>query len=53
MLILFQAFQAIIEIFQQKNESFKNALKDMDEVSVSVGSNCTELNYPHMSVLPQ
>uniref|UniRef100_A0AAX7VH70 FYVE, RhoGEF and PH domain containing 4a n=1 Tax=Astatotilapia calliptera TaxID=8154 RepID=A0AAX7VH70_ASTCA len=30
-----KAFQAIIEIFQQKNESFKNALKDMDEVSVS------------------
>uniref|UniRef100_A0A3Q4HUS7 FYVE, RhoGEF and PH domain containing 4a n=1 Tax=Neolamprologus brichardi TaxID=32507 RepID=A0A3Q4HUS7_NEOBR len=29
------AFQATIEIFQQKNESFKNALKDVDEVSVS------------------
>uniref|UniRef100_A0A3Q4HKS1 FYVE, RhoGEF and PH domain containing 4a n=1 Tax=Neolamprologus brichardi TaxID=32507 RepID=A0A3Q4HKS1_NEOBR len=29
------AFQATIEIFQQKNESFKNALKDVDEVSVT------------------
>ncbi|CAI5664863.1 FYVE, RhoGEF and PH domain-containing protein 4a isoform X1 [Oreochromis niloticus] len=28
-----KAFQATIEIFQQKNESFKNALKDVDEVS--------------------
>lgn len=33
-----QAFQATIEIFQQKNESFKNALKDVEEVSVSVTS---------------
>lgn len=33
--ILFQAFQETIEIFVQKNESFKNALKDGDEVSVS------------------
>lgn len=31
-----QAFQETIEIFQQKNESFKNALKDVEEVSVSV-----------------
>ncbi|XP_039663628.1 FYVE, RhoGEF and PH domain-containing protein 4a isoform X1 [Perca fluviatilis] len=28
-----KAFQETIEIFQQKNESFKNALKDVDEVS--------------------
>uniref|UniRef100_A0A665U0B8 FYVE, RhoGEF and PH domain containing 4a n=1 Tax=Echeneis naucrates TaxID=173247 RepID=A0A665U0B8_ECHNA len=28
-----QAFQKTIEIFQQKNESFKNALKDVEEVS--------------------
>ncbi|TMS05996.1 FYVE, RhoGEF and PH domain-containing protein 4 [Larimichthys crocea] len=28
-----KAFQATIEIFQQKNESFKNALKDVEEVS--------------------
>ncbi|XP_041795320.1 FYVE, RhoGEF and PH domain-containing protein 4a isoform X1 [Chelmon rostratus] len=28
-----KAFQATIEIFQQKNESFKNALKDAEEVS--------------------
>ncbi|XP_029377860.1 FYVE, RhoGEF and PH domain-containing protein 4a isoform X2 [Echeneis naucrates] len=27
------AFQKTIEIFQQKNESFKNALKDVEEVS--------------------
>lgn len=33
-----QAFQETIEIFQQKNESFKNALKDVEEVSVSVTS---------------
>lgn len=33
-----KAFQATIEIFQQKNESFKNALKDVEEVSVSVTS---------------
>lgn len=32
----FQAFHETIEIFQQKNESFKNALKDVEEVSVSV-----------------
>ena len=32
----FQAFHDTIEIFQQKNESFKNALKDVEEVSVSV-----------------
>lgn len=32
----FQAFQETIEIFQQKNESFKNALKEGEEVSVSV-----------------
>uniref|UniRef100_A0A8C9YNS3 FYVE, RhoGEF and PH domain containing 4a n=1 Tax=Sander lucioperca TaxID=283035 RepID=A0A8C9YNS3_SANLU len=30
-----KAFQETIEIFQQKNESFKNALKDVEEVSVS------------------
>ncbi|XP_056908555.1 FYVE, RhoGEF and PH domain-containing protein 4a isoform X4 [Takifugu flavidus] len=30
-----KAFQETIEIFVQKNESFKNALKDGDEVSVS------------------
>uniref|UniRef100_A0A665U0Q1 FYVE, RhoGEF and PH domain containing 4a n=1 Tax=Echeneis naucrates TaxID=173247 RepID=A0A665U0Q1_ECHNA len=29
------AFQKTIEIFQQKNESFKNALKDVEEVSVT------------------
>ncbi|KAG7523468.1 FYVE, and PH domain-containing 4 isoform X1 [Solea senegalensis] len=28
-----KAFQKTIEVFQQKNESFKNALKDVDEVS--------------------
>ncbi|KAM3609265.1 uncharacterized protein V6R79_012024 [Siganus canaliculatus] len=28
-----KAFQATIEIFQQKNESFKNAQKDVEEVS--------------------
>ncbi|XP_070762909.1 FYVE, RhoGEF and PH domain-containing protein 4a isoform X2 [Enoplosus armatus] len=28
-----KAFQETIEIFQQKNESFKNALKDVEEVS--------------------
>ncbi|CAJ1057156.1 FYVE%2C RhoGEF and PH domain-containing protein 4a isoform X1 [Xyrichtys novacula] len=28
-----KAFQETIEVFQQKNESFKNALKDMEEVS--------------------
>lgn len=28
-----KAFQKTIEIFQQKNESFKNALKDVEEVS--------------------
>ena len=38
MLFLSQAFQRTIEIFQQKNESFKNALKDEEEVSVSVTS---------------
>uniref|UniRef100_H3CTQ5 FYVE, RhoGEF and PH domain containing 4a n=1 Tax=Tetraodon nigroviridis TaxID=99883 RepID=H3CTQ5_TETNG len=31
-----KAFQETIEIFQQKNESFKNALKEGEEVSVSV-----------------
>lgn len=31
-----QAFRQTIEVFQQKNESFKNALKDAEEVSVSV-----------------
>lgn len=34
--LFLQAFQETIEIFQQKNESFKNALKDVEEVSVSV-----------------
>lgn len=34
--VLVQAFQETIEIFQQKNESFKNALKDVEEVSASV-----------------
>jgi len=38
LLFLSQAFQRTIEIFQQKNESFKNALKDEEEVSVSVTS---------------
>lgn len=33
-----QAFQQTIGIFQQKNESFKNALKDVEQVSVSVTS---------------
>lgn len=33
-----QAVRETIEIFQQKNESFKNALKDVEEVSVSVAS---------------
>uniref|UniRef100_A0A3B5B162 FYVE, RhoGEF and PH domain-containing protein 4-like n=1 Tax=Stegastes partitus TaxID=144197 RepID=A0A3B5B162_9TELE len=33
-----KAFQETIEIFQQKNESFKNAQKDVEEVSVSVTS---------------
>lgn len=33
-----QAFRETIGIFQQKNESFKNALKDVEEVSVSVTS---------------
>lgn len=33
-----QAFQETIEIFQQKNESFKNALKEVGEVSVSVAT---------------
>lgn len=33
-----QALQETIEIFQQKNESFKNALKDVEDVSVSVAS---------------
>lgn len=31
-----QAFQETIEIFQQKNESFKNALREVGEVSASV-----------------
>lgn len=31
-----QAFQETIEVFQQKNESFKNALKEVEEVSVGV-----------------
>lgn len=35
----FQAFQETISIFQQKNESFKSALKDVEEVSVGVASN--------------
>ncbi len=35
---ILQAFQETIGIFQQKNESFKNALKDVEEVSVSVTS---------------
>lgn len=34
--VLVQAFQETIEIFQQKNESFKNALKEVEEVSASV-----------------
>lgn len=33
-----QAFQETIEIFQQKNESFKNALKEVGEVSASVAT---------------
>lgn len=30
-----QAFQETIEIFHQKNETFKSASKDVEEVSVS------------------
>ena len=42
LICVLQAFRKTIEIFQQKNESFKNALKDVEEVSVSVPSqNCS------------
>lgn len=42
-LFLSQAFQETIEIFQQKNESFKSALKDV-EVSVSGACSQRELS---------
>lgn len=38
-----QAFQETIEVFQQKNESFKNALKEVGEVSASVASHLFDL----------